>query len=92
MAKSRKTVNIETLLDYTNGYLASDWTGGDSEADMARRAGMIDLLEHALFRADRYRGFSYLDASVITKSRPGIRPDASAARFADTDPTRRRYS
>jgi len=93
MAKSRKTIEIETLLDYANGYLASDWQGGDSDADKARRQGMIDLLEHALFRADRYRGFVYLDEKIITMSKPGIRfRNEPEFYLVDTDDTRRRYA
>lgn len=94
MAHARKTVEIETLLDYANGYLASDYVGGDSPDSRSRRQGVIDLLEASLHAIKRYRGYSYLDETQITKSMPGIRWDAPdrLCRFADTDNTRRRYA
>jgi hypothetical protein len=96
MAKSRKTVEIETLLDYANGYLSADYAGGDEPFERARRHGLIDMLEAALNGIGRYRGFSYLDEKVITKSKPGIRWENSGLEpyqlFVDTDPTRRRYA
>jgi hypothetical protein len=95
MAKSRKTVSIDTLLEYANGYLASDYHGGDEPASVARRTGMIDLLEAALLSAGRYCGYYYLDDKVITKSKPGIRwVEGQAPRhtFHETDCTRRRYA
>lgn len=93
MAKSRKTITIDTLLDYANGYLAADYSDGDSVDAVSRRQGVIDLLEVSLSAIDRYRGYSYLDQKQITKSKPGIRwyEDGSHA-FFDTDPTRRRYA
>lgn len=96
MAKDRKTVSIDMLLEYANGYLASDYLGGDTLTEKARRQGLIDMLETALNYANRYRGYSYLDETQITKSMPGIRWDTDPlddrkARFANTDNTRRRY-
>lgn len=97
MSKSRKTVEIETLLNYANGYLASDYANGGAPGDRQRRQGVIDLLEAALNAAGRYRGYCYLDETQITKSEPGIRWDTDpyddrVARFANTDNTRRRYA
>lgn len=92
---NRKTFPIDTLLDYANGYLASDYAGGDSEESRARRQGVIDLLEASLHAVERYRGFSYLDETQLTKSKPGIRWDdsrGSGHTFFDTDSTRRRYA
>lgn len=92
MAKSRKTLKIEILLEYANGYLASDYEGGDSEEAKMRRKGVSDLLEAALFSADRYRGFRYLNQKAITKCQPGIREYEDGSRgFFNTDDTRRMY-
>lgn len=92
MAKSRKTVEVEKLIAYANGYLSSDWQGGDADTEKCRRQGMIDMLEAALFAAGRYRGFVYLNQKQITRCNPGIRvfEDGSHA-FFDTDQTRRSY-
>jgi hypothetical protein len=94
MPKSRKTVEIEKLLDYANGYLASDYTNGGAPGDRQRRQGVIDMLEAALHAIGRYRGYVYLDETQITKSMPGIRWDAEdrSGRFTNTDNTRRRYA
>jgi hypothetical protein len=92
MAKPRKTVSIESLLQYANGYLSSDYDGGDDAVSIARRTGVINLLEAALNAADRYHGFSYLDDKVVTKSKPGIRWLEVGHSFENTDPTRRRYA
>lgn len=91
---ARKTVPIETLLDYANGYLSSDYVGGDEYEARMRRTGVIDMLEAALHSIERYRGYSYLDETQITKCVPGIRWDAEdrAGRFVNTDNTRRRYA
>lgn len=95
MAKNRKTVQIDALLDYANGYLSSDYEGGDSESAIARRTGVIHMIEAALHAADRWRGYSFLDNKVITKCKPGIRwveGQAPAHTFHETDETRRRYA
>lgn len=95
MSKSRKTVDIESLLNYANGYLASDYVGGDSPDSRSRRQGVIDLVEATLHSIGRYRGFSYLDDKIITKGKPGIRwveGQAPKHTFHETDPTRRRYA
>lgn len=91
MPKFRKTLPVDILLEYANGYLASDYSGGDSVDSVSRRQGIIDLLEVTLNSAGRYCGYSYLDEKAITKSRPGIRWDQED-RFGNTDPTRRRYA
>ena len=92
---SRKTVSIDALLEYANGYLASDYEGGDSAEAVARRTGLINMIEQALVSANRYRGYSYLDQHGITKSKPGIywlEKGRSFHSFKNTDPTRRRYA
>ena len=95
MAKSRKTVSVDTLLEYANGYLASDYQGGDAPDAIARRTGLIALLEATLNSVGRYHGYSYLDQKAITMSKPGIRwveGQAPKHTFHETDPTRRRYA
>lgn len=89
---SRKTVSIEAQIEYANGYLASDYLGGDSAEAVARRTGLIDMLEQALVSANRYRGYSYLDQRAITLSKPGIYWLEKGHSFENTDPTRRRYA
>lgn len=92
MAKSRKTVPIDALIEYANGYLAADYLGGDLPDAVMRRTGLIDLLEQALITADRYRGYSFLDQQALTKCKPGIRWLEKGHTFEDTDTTRRRYA
>lgn len=93
MAKDRKTVTVDMLLEYANGYLASDYSGGDSVDSLSRRQGVIDLIEASLHAVGRYRGFSYLDEKAITKSQPGIRwLESGSHTFENCDPTRRRYA
>ena len=90
--KERKTFSVEGMLEYANGYLASDYVGGNSPESQSRRQGVIALLESVLASAQRYRGFSYLDEKAITKSQPGIRWLEQGHSFEDTDSTRRRYA
>jgi hypothetical protein len=89
---SRKTVSIDALIEYANGYLASDYEGGDSAEAVARRTGLINMIEQALVSANRYRGYSYLDQRGITKSKPGIHWLEKGHSFENTDSTRRRYA
>lgn len=91
--RERKTFSVEGMIEYANGYLASDYGRGDDPVSVARRQGVIDLLESVLAFSQRYRGFSYLDQRAITKSKPGIfwLEDGNYS-LENTDPTRRRYS
>lgn len=93
MAKDRKTISIDALLDYANGYLSADYPNCDAPEEIARRNGLIDMIEAALHAVGRYRGYSYLDQKQILQGKPGIRwfEDGSHA-FFDTDKTRRRYA
>ena len=91
MPASRKTVEIDSLIQYANGFLSA--RGGTKES----RYGVICLLEIALNRANRYRGFLYLgENEVANDDLPGIRwenyEQDRSARFENTDPTRRRYA
>jgi hypothetical protein len=91
--RERKTFSVEGMIEYANGYLASDYGSGDSIEAQARRQGVIDLLESVLAFSQRYRGFHYLDERAITKSKPGIRwLEDGHYSFDNTDPTRRRYA
>lgn len=92
MAKSRKTVSIDFLIDATNKILAEDFPGGDEQAQRMRRIGAIDIIEAALNAIGRYRGYTYLDETQIVKSNPGIRWTEDGHSFQNTDPTRRRYA
>lgn len=90
----RKTVEIEELLNYANGFLSAKY--GSKE----ERQGIIFMLEFALNKANRYRGFRYLDETELGPTdKPGIRwvpyePSVMRfdPRFADTDSTRVRYA
>lgn len=95
MERARKTVEIEKILDYANGFLSAK--GGTPES----RYGVICLIEQALFAANRYRGFTYLEENQLgSADKPGVRWEkqveggtiAYAACFDDTDKTRRRYA
>lgn len=94
MAKDRKTISIDTLLDYANGYLSADYPNCDAPEEIARRNGLIDMIEAALHAIGRYRGYSYLDQKQITQGMPGIRwiEIGIGYTFENTDPTRRRYA
>lgn len=91
MTVARKTVEIESLLQYANGFLSA--RGGSTES----RYGIICMLEHALNKANRYRGFFYLgEEEVANDDLPGIRwekyDEDRETRFVNVDPTRRRYA
>lgn len=93
--RERKTFSVEGMIEYANGYLASDYAGGDSEEARARRQGVIDLLESVLASSQRYRGYSYLDQRGFVHCKPGIRwveGQAPNHSFHETDSTRRRYA
>ena len=91
MAKSRKTVDIDMLRQYSNGYLASPYEG-DLQKGIGQRQGICDLLEFALMRAGRYRGFRYLDERDLPNDIPGIRlKDGDMPSFINVDQTRREY-
>jgi hypothetical protein len=91
-ARARKTVPVQPLLDYANNFLAAK--GGTPEA----RKAVIGFIESVLFKADRYRGFTYLtqdqlDADDLPGIRwiervPGMVGDPC---FEKSDDTRRNY-
>ena len=91
MPVARKTVDIDSLIQYANGFLSA--RGGSRES----RYGIICMIEMALNKANRYRGFYYLgEDEVASDELPGIRwenyDNDRSARFENTDNTRRRYA
>lgn len=97
MAK-RKTIKVERVLDLTNKYLLNSQ---DSNRDL--RLGNAVLLEQILMETGNYRGFGYLNAQDMSKSKLGnslginTTPDqpaetlSHAERFEGTDDSRRYY-
>ena len=85
---ARKTVDIQPILDYANGFLSAK--GGTKES----RYGVICMLEAILFKANRYYGYRYLDQKQVSdEDLPGVRFDNEPfAYFNNTDPTRRHYA
>jgi hypothetical protein len=53
----RKTIELETLKKFVNNQLANDNNTIDE------KQGMISVIEHALYRANSYRGFMFLDTT-----------------------------
>jgi hypothetical protein len=92
VAKSRKTVDVDMLRQYSNGYLAAADESVGLYDGRSRRQGICDLLEFALMRAGRYRGFRYLDERDLPNDIPGIRlKDGDMPSFINVDQTRREY-
>lgn len=90
---ARKTIEIETLVKYCNGFLAAP--GGTSDS----RYGVICVIEAALYKAQAYKGFLYLGQEEVKETdKPGIRyiVDESGLTgdvdWTDTDKTRRKYT
>jgi hypothetical protein len=86
---ARKTVDVESLIAFANGYLATDHHENDFMK--AERQAVCTFLEFALMKAKRYRGFNYLDERTIKNGLPGIRLEGNYPSFENTDCTRRRY-
>jgi len=87
MSNARKTVDVETILAYANGYLSA------KEGSVEARRAIINMLEFALFSVNRYRGYNYLtkDQLANPEDRPGVKFDNLGVDFINTDNTRRRY-
>jgi hypothetical protein len=59
----RKTVEVEYLIEKVNYFLAN------SEPEQkGERLGASGVLELALFKSNRYKGFRYLDPNFTTNS------------------------
>lgn len=57
MARSRKTIDVNLLIDYANTQLART----DEFGTISFKIGVIVMLEHILMRTNNYRGFYFLD-------------------------------
>ena len=59
---SRKTVQVVDLITFANIALARS----DEEATFGFKEGICTMIEKAMFLADNYNGFSFLDNSQTT--------------------------
>ena len=59
MARSRKTISVEFLLEYANSQLERQ----DSDATMDFKSGVCAMIERVLHSTDNYNGFRFLDNS-----------------------------
>ena len=84
MAKGRKTVDVDAVVEYGNMLLRSNI------GDASFRRGVISMIEEVLFNADRYTGYSHLTKDQLaTDDKPGV--DWSDGTPVIVDETRRRY-
>ena len=88
----RKTIRVETVIDWANNYLA---TSDDQCSE--RRLGVIAMLEKILYETGNYRGYRHI-TNLETDHTPGVRYDENtgkllnyAERFENTDRTRVQY-
>lgn len=89
---SRKTIRVETVIDWANNYLA---TTDDQHSE--RRRGVIAMLEEILCETGNYRGYRYI-TNLEYHYTPGVRYDENTGaildypeRFENTDRTRVQY-
>ena len=92
MSKTRKTVNVSTLLDMVNDMIATSTCSADG------RAGMAAVLNRVLHETGNYRGFRYLSIQEVPcNNAPGIVYGEHGEmlpfeeRFKHTDRTRVKY-
>ena len=64
---SRKTVQVVDLITFANIALART----DDEATFGFKQGICTMVEKAMFLADNYNGFSFLDNSHTTPGTMG---------------------
>ena len=64
---SRKTVQVVDLITFANEALART----DNEATFGFKEGICTMVEKAMFLADNYNGFSFLDNSQTTPGTMG---------------------
>jgi len=91
MAKSRKTVSVEYLIDKVNHYLRHS-----SDDKQGERQGALNLLEIVLVETVNYRGFGYLNHRDMETSESGMsvgihEDNVEGEKFQDTDHTRVHY-
>lgn len=89
---SRKTIKVETVIDFANHYLA---TSDDQCSE--RRLGVLMMLDMILHETGNYRGFRHI-TNLETDRTPGVRYDENTGdildypeRFENTDRTRVQY-
>tara|TARA_S200002703_G_C3675012_1_gene207303 strand:- start:166 stop:438 length:273 start_codon:yes stop_codon:yes gene_type:complete len=89
---SRKTIRVETVIDWANNYLA---TTDDQHSE--RRRGVLAMLDTILHETGNYQGFRYI-TNLETDHTPGVRYDENTGallsyeeRFENTDRTRVKY-
>jgi hypothetical protein len=88
----RKTIRVETVIDWANHYLA---TSDDQCSE--RRRGVLMMLDMILHETGNYQGYRYI-TNLETDHTPGVRYDENtgellnyAERFENTDRTRVQY-
>jgi hypothetical protein len=57
MAKSKKTIEVSTMLDWANEQLKRT----DEFATVAFKAGIATTIERILFNTNNYKGFGFID-------------------------------
>jgi len=88
---SRKTIEVEKLVQYANEQLKYGMTGA------AHRGGVTVMIEEVLFRTGNYGGFRFLRSDEVPNNQlPGVHyKDGQLLpypeRFFETDNTRREY-
>jgi hypothetical protein len=88
MAKSKKTITVEELVNITNSMLRESF-----DTTPAYRKGLIAILEYSLFNTGNYNGFRYMNEKEVPLNElPGIRLNGNSAdKFDNTDETRVQY-
>ena len=86
---SRKTIKVETVIDWANNYLART-----DDQHRERRLGVIVMLDTILHETENYQGFRHI-TNLETDHTPGVRYDENTGkllnypdRFENTDTTR----
>jgi hypothetical protein len=90
MPKARKTADVEALLDMANNYLKNT-----PDKCRGERLGVASFVESILHRADRYKGYRYLEGHEMVTSLDGKTPgivwqDDGGHHYPDD--SRRQYS
>jgi hypothetical protein len=58
MARSKKTMDVKFMIDYSNTQLKRT----DEFATKEFKSGICVMIEQILFRTENYKGFSFLDS------------------------------
>jgi len=89
---SRKTIAVAAIIRTANDSLAHIVEEPYEEAPdigVARRWGIIGMVESVLFATDNYRGYGYLASEFAAEGEPTARPGTVLREGYDE--TRRRY-